>query len=822
MFSLLFSHVFLIFIALVSAHSPPPKPLRAITHPSTDALEIVARKPSLNHLHHRREPPPDRLRHSDTFRLILSAFDTKFHLHLRPNDHLIHPAARINHYYHNADGQNVLSHTTPLVRESVLVYQGQVFPESLSDDRLRFDAAGVVPQTGQGEIGWARIIVYSQGDASRGIAPVYEGAFSAHGVIHHVMTKDRYLRTKHPLDPHVVQPLDDIDSSLVIWRDSDIMTEHEETNFHGGVLSSHPLSCGHDDSEHTPTRQPATTPWYNPFGYVNSTLTRRQNDIPGMDGMNTNYADRIGNTAGCPKSQRVIYMGVAADCKYVQQHGGNAESTTNQILNNWNTASALYKDTFNVSLGIIELAIQSASCPAQADPNVPWNVDCGSVTINDRLGLFSQWRGQKGKDGAGLWHLMSGCPTGTEVGIAWLDTACVTTASGSGVNTASGTGVSTGGRVEWQVVAHEIGHNFGAIHDCTTGCTGTTQCCPSSANSCDAGGRFIMNPTASQGENTFSPCSIGNICTVLGGGGSRGPSADSSCFVDPATSNQQIISLQMCGNGIVESGEDCDPGPNSNSTCCDPQTCKFRNGAQCDPESSPCCTSSCSFAPSTQVCRPSKDDRCDTPEMCTGSSSSCPADTFAPNGQSCGNNGLQCASGTCTSVAQQCQTVGASLGLKEACPSRDNSCQVSCQDPKQANACVLLQALLVDGSPCGYGGTCVSGECKSGNFLDTAKSWYTSNLQIAIPVTIVVGIIVLMILSCLIRAIFRCARGRPTTTVISPHTRAQHQRLLSVPQHGHGMAPPPTHPRNAEWVDDRAYNGSGYNGYNGYSGYPGR
>jgi hypothetical protein len=51
-------------------------------------------------------------------------------------------------------------------------------------------------------------------------------------------------------------------------------------------------------------------------------------------------------------------MGVAADCRYVAQYGGG-ESATNQILNNWNTASALYRDTFNVSLGIVELAIQS-------------------------------------------------------------------------------------------------------------------------------------------------------------------------------------------------------------------------------------------------------------------------------------------------------------------------------------------------------------------------------------------------------------------------------------------------------------------------------
>jgi hypothetical protein len=51
-----------------------------------------------------------------------------------------------------------------------------------------------------------------------------------------------------------------------------------------------------------------------------------------------------------------------------------------------------------------------------------WNVNCDNVTLGDRLSLFSQWRGEQKNDNAGLWHLMSGCPTGTEVGIAWLST----------------------------------------------------------------------------------------------------------------------------------------------------------------------------------------------------------------------------------------------------------------------------------------------------------------------------------------------------------------------------------------------------------------
>ena len=166
----------------------------------------------------------------------------------------------------------------------------------------------------------------------------------------------------------------------------------------------------------------------------------------------------IGQNAGCPQSQKVVYMGVAADCEYTQQYGSSQNATT-QILTNWNTASALYKVyTFSscpsfrpttcscrppltLVLGLLSskckihrecsypgpylpwLISPFRRCPSTADPAIPWNVDCNSsVTLNDRLSLFSGWRGQKGDDGAGLWHLMSGCPTGTEVGIAWLAT----------------------------------------------------------------------------------------------------------------------------------------------------------------------------------------------------------------------------------------------------------------------------------------------------------------------------------------------------------------------------------------------------------------
>ncbi|KAI0761701.1 Metallo-peptidase family M12B Reprolysin-like-domain-containing protein [Trametes elegans] len=777
----------------VSALSAPARPLKRVSHPSTLSIDILPRRaPSYGY--GKRSFPQDSpiLRHTDSFRLTLTAFDETFYLHLRPNEHLVHPAARVKYYKTTPGGQSVLSRTEPILRDSVRAYWGEVIPAHVSPDRLREDTAGVLPRpSGQSELGWARITVYDQGDSASGKPPEFEGAFSVNGVVHHVMTKDNYLRSKHTLDPHVEVSGDAFDSQLVIWRDSDVMSTHEHTAATTNVLgAAAPIAetCGHDrmdfNTDHQVLRKPNPppyTPWYDAFGFLRNTNFTKRDDVAG-GGMDWDFSTVIGQTVGCPSSQRVVYMGVAADCEYTSKYGSDSNATQ-RIITNWNTASALYKSTFNVSLGIIELQVHDAECPSTADPAAPWNVACSAnVTLNDRLSIFSQWRGNKGDDSAGLWHLMSGCPTGSEVGIAWLATLCQQTASGNSPSVVSGTAVSTAGRTEWQVIAHEIGHNFGAIHDCADGCscsgackTDSNNCCPLTTTTCDANSQFIMSPVAEAGEMNFSQCSIGNICSLMKG--VEGTATNTTCLIDPSgptsfTEAKPIISLQMCGNGIVESGEDCDPGLNSNSTCCDTTTCKFKNNAVCDPESSSCCTEQCTFAPATQVCRPSKDDKCDTAEKCTGTSAVCPADVVAPNGQSCGTDGLACASGECTSLDQQCQLVGASMGLKQACPSNnDKSCQVSCQDPSNSGRCVVLQTPLVDGSPCGYGGTCYSGSCKAGNWWQTFKSWYTHNLQISVPVTVAAGVILIFILWGITRCIMRSCRSKPKSA----------QRLPSYP-----------------------------------------
>ncbi|TDL28979.1 hypothetical protein BD410DRAFT_781544 [Rickenella mellea] len=777
-----------LWMTAVSGSSAPPRPLKRVAHPSTIALEILPRRPSSGKTLNIRSSPDTltspTLRHSDTFRLTIRAFGTVYYLHLRPNDHLLHSTARINHYTNGPDGRAVLYRTEPLLRENVRAYWGEVIEPEHTAARLREDAAGVIPRpNGKTEMGWARIIVHHQGDVDLGVAPSFEGAFSVDGIVHHITTKDNYLRNKLHLDPEIAEYVDDGDSGLVIFRDSDLISALEEGeatrlwNPFGEesnplARTKRPQTCSHDslayntDPQQNPVLRKIPRPaWYDPRNILDgskslwdeSIVFEKRDDVAG-GGSTSDFVNSIGQTAGCSTTQKVVYMGVAADCVYTMKYGSTQNATT-QILNNWNMASSLYKTTFNVSLGIIHIDMHDATCPSPPDVTRPWNTDCGNVTLNDRLALFSQWRGTIGDDGTGLWHLMSGCPTGTEVGVAWLGTICQQQASGSGTNIVSGTAVSTQGRTEWEVVAHEIGHNFGAIHDCQDGCAlnSTTSCCPMTASSCNANDAFIMSPVTSPSQMQFSACSIGNICSLMQANAAN--KVNTSCIQDPDPS-KQTISLQMCGNGIVEAGEDCDPGIGSSSACCNAATCKFKTGAVCDPSSSPCCTAGCAFAPTTQICRPSMDSKCDTAEMCTGNSSSCPADVFAPNGQSCGDNGLACANGHCTSESQQCQIVGASMSLTTACPRKsDSTCQVSCQDPTNPNQCVLLQSQLIDGSPCGFGGTCSGGNCVPGSILDTAKAWYVDNLQISIPVSVAAGIVALLMLWAFIVFVKRCCCG---------------------------------------------------------------
>lgn len=537
-------------------------------------------------------------------------------LTLSPNHDIITEGATIS--YLGADGE--ITRAEAIDRTEHRVFKGQTW--------LRhYEGAEWT------NVGWARITVHRDG-----ISPIFEGAFRIDGNAHHIQTKGHYLATKHVLDPSMGSVDDE---AMVLWRDSDIGYDYHselKRDLAASSCSSDVLSFN-SQLDH-PVYMAMAERYADPDVLFGGSASARRVFGRQIDGTTTgnsagvNLISTIGNSAGCPTSRKVALIGVATDCTYTADLG-SAEKARSNIITQINSASVQYEDSFNISLGIQNLTVSDAECPSTASSAAPWNVGCSdSVTITDRLNLFSAWRGQR-NDSNAYWTLLSTCNTNSAVGLAWLGQACVNTASTSGSETISSANVVVRTSTEWQVIAHETGHTFGAVHDCTsTTCSdGTTvaaqQCCPLSASTCDAGEKYIMNPSTGANITVFSPCSVGNICYAIGHN-----SVKTSCL----TANRDITTItgSECGNGIVETGEECDCGGTSgcgSNNCCDASTCKFTSGSVCDPSNEDCCTGSCQFAAANTICRAST-GTCDPEETCPGTNATCPADVTAPDGKS--------------------------------------------------------------------------------------------------------------------------------------------------------------------------------------------
>ena len=703
-------------------------------------------------------------------------------LRLHPNHNILADDAVI--HLVNDDGSVVHE---PINRDHHRVYMGDAFVKAGLDNAWA-------------NAGWASVYVHEDGEH-----PVFEGAFHLAGDHHHIQTTRHYHETRVDGDPLAT---DDsiMDSTMVVWRDSDIMPDEalqgelRRSLGSQGVLAScasdglvfnrgdmHPIYSGMD----VDLDEDDQSAW----------LFARQIDGTGSSGGNSagvNLTTTIGNDAGCPTTRKVALMGIAADCNYAAAFSSRSNVSSN-IIQQINSASRVYESQFNVTLGIQNLVIQNSSCPSDAAVSssaTPWNAACSSgLGITERLNRFSKWRGASTNDTNAFWMLLSTCATDSAVGLAWLGQLCVAGAQADGSSsneTIAATNVVIRTSTEWQVMAHETGHTFGAVHDCTSqtcsdGTVTKQQCCPLSAGECNANGKYIMNPSTGTGITQFSPCTIGNVCSALGRN-----SVKSTCLAN----NKNVVTItgSACGNGIVEEGEECDCGGTAgcsatNNTCCDPATCKFTTNALCDPSNDECCTTSCQLASAGAVCRASTGS-CDPAETCSGTAAACPDDVTSPDGTSCTitdqGSGLTCASGQCTSRDLQCKTLMGSLTAGNdtyACSSQ--GCQLSCASPEfGANQCLAMDQNFLDGTPCQGGGHCDNGHCED---VDTGKeiaSALRDNLDIVIPVSVVVGVILLgAILGCIL-SFFR--------------RRRQRRRMRELARNG--IPPPPVRPsRMSAW-----------------------
>ncbi|XP_068030496.1 disintegrin and metalloproteinase domain-containing protein 32-like isoform X2 [Anomalospiza imberbis] len=187
------------------------------------------------------------------------------------------------------------------------------------------------------------------------------------------------------------------------------------------------------------------------------------------------------------------------------------------------------------------------------------------------------------------------------------------------------------------LLAQVLGRSLGMSSDSSRGCS-----CP--------GRVCTMSPEALHfsGAKAFSNCSIRDFETFLKQG--RG----ACLFGSPRLSRLSRRSGAVCGNRVVEAGEQCDCGTAQEclkDKCCT-KMCKLKPKARC---ASGLCCRNCQFKWRNSPCRPAADAQCDLPEFCSGSSASCPPDVYVQDGHECGRGTGYCYQGRCQSSDLHCK-----------------------------------------------------------------------------------------------------------------------------------------------------------------------
>ncbi len=166
--------------------------------------------------------------------------------------------------------------------------------------------------------------------------------------------------------------------------------------------------------------------------------------------------------------------------------------------------------------------------------------------------------------------------------------------------------------------------------------------------------------------------------------------------------------LAVCGNGVLETGEDCDDSNTADGDCCS-STCQFETlGSSCDDGDACTDADTCDGAGS---CQSGGALSCDDANLCT--------DDSCDSGSGCinANNVLACDDGDACTTADTC-TGGACLGgAPPVCDDANLCTDDSCDS---GSGCINANNVLAcdDGDTCTTADTCAGGACAGGAPLD--------------------------------------------------------------------------------------------------------
>ncbi|XP_061739217.1 disintegrin and metalloproteinase domain-containing protein 10 isoform X1 [Nerophis ophidion] len=250
--------------------------------------------------------------------------------------------------------------------------------------------------------------------------------------------------------------------------------------------------------------------------------------------------------------------------------------------------------------------------------------------------------------------------------------------------------------------AHELGHSLGSPvspwnlgqHDEGSNC--------GDLGSRGGKGRYLMFPEATDqvrpNNDKLSTCSVRRISGLL-----RLKKDD--CFV---ASEQPI-----CGNQMVEEGEECDVGHDDSDPCCYSSKeaagvqCRLKPGKTCSPSQGLCCGPDCSYKATGESCDEETD--CQEEGLCSGVSSLCPEPHPKENLTVCSQGTRICLKGVCAASIcvkhhlEQCDCPG---------DSKKEKCHLCCQQLDKPETCASTTSsllsrhfqrkalALVGGAPC--------------------------------------------------------------------------------------------------------------------------
>ena len=262
--------------------------------------------------------------------------------------------------------------------------------------------------------------------------------------------------------------------------------------------------------------------------------------------------------------------------------------------------------------------------------------------------------------------------------------------------------------------------------DAAETCTGTSASCPAdtkkaSGTACTDDGNPCTQDTC---DGTAIACQhpVGNagaVCRASAGACDVEETCTGTSATCPADGFATASTVCRAAGGECDLAETC---TGTSASC--PADTKKTNGTACTDDGNLCTADQCDGSNvlcqhpagnAGTVCRASA-GICDVAEVCTGTSTSCPADGKAPNGTTCSDGnacttGDSCQSGTCTGTVvtctaqDQCHTAG-------TC----NQSTGVCSNPVAANGTTCS-----DGNACTTGDSCQSGTCSGTAVTCTAQ-----------------------------------------------------------------------------------------------------